>query len=381
MFLDVVWLINGDEGYGVRSAIRNLSNGLQESGKTLGYLSLSDGPFVQELAAISACEVEVIPVGKLPVVEGSSGPLGLASLLKWMMESQRAGQRLAGESRLLAQARRLHVMWPNLLLTAIVAASRQNRPSVVWEMVNAVHNSHAARLLYVSLCKASKVNVIANSSYTATTLNRRALTQSWPAVMHLSTSITSVHAPTDARNPVVIVCAARMHPSKMQLELIRAVGRYSGSERIELRLIGDGCPRHVGLVEQEATSVSSMSPHEVLLTGPAAEGEVRQHIEDASLVACLRKDAEPFGLSVIEGMMAGKPVLATALGGPAETMVDGETGWLIREPTEDAILAGLDRAFAARSRWSEVGASGRRRAEERFSPSVQAARYMTLTGV
>ena len=39
---------------------------------------------------------------------------------------------------------------------------------------------------------------------------------------------------------------------------------------------------------------------------------------------------EPFGLTPVEAMAAGAPVLAPDQGGPSETVVDGETGALYR---------------------------------------------------
>ncbi len=47
---------------------------------------------------------------------------------------------------------------------------------------------------------------------------------------------------------------------------------------------------------------------------------------------------EPFGMVALEAMAAGKPVLATAHGGPLETIRDGETGYLV-SPTDPHPLA------------------------------------------
>jgi alpha-1,3/alpha-1,6-mannosyltransferase len=42
---------------------------------------------------------------------------------------------------------------------------------------------------------------------------------------------------------------------------------------------------------------------------------------------------EHFGIVPLEAMLAGTPVLAANTGGPLETVVDGETGWL-RDPND-----------------------------------------------
>ena len=82
-------------------------------------------------------------------------------------------------------------------------------------------------------------------------------------------------------------------------------------------------------------------------------------------ISC-RPDAEGFGLSVVEAMLLGKPVLVRALGGPAETVVDGETGWHIQQADPDSIANGLRRALQDRPRWDAMGAAGRQRALDNY---------------
>lgn len=58
---------------------------------------------------------------------------------------------------------------------------------------------------------------------------------------------------------------------------------------------------------------------------------------------------EDFGMSPVEAMAAGKPVIGVAEGGLLETIVDGETGVLIKkELTSDAIIAAVERLEAIR---------------------------------
>jgi glycosyltransferase involved in cell wall biosynthesis len=52
---------------------------------------------------------------------------------------------------------------------------------------------------------------------------------------------------------------------------------------------------------------------------------------------------EDFGLTPVEAMACGKPVVAYGVGGAAETVVDGVTGVLFREQTHQALDAAVDR--------------------------------------
>jgi glycosyltransferase involved in cell wall biosynthesis len=76
---------------------------------------------------------------------------------------------------------------------------------------------------------------------------------------------------------------------------------------------------------------------------------------------------EPFGLVVIEAMASGKPVVATAPGGPSETVADGETGFLVPPSNPAAIAEALEKLLADQPRRMSMGEAGRKRACELFS--------------
>ena len=76
---------------------------------------------------------------------------------------------------------------------------------------------------------------------------------------------------------------------------------------------------------------------------------------------------EPFGLVVIEAMASGKPVVATAPGGPSETVVDGETGFLVPPSDASAIARALEELLVDPQKRISMGDAGRRRAREMFS--------------
>src|SRR5579859_4456070 len=76
---------------------------------------------------------------------------------------------------------------------------------------------------------------------------------------------------------------------------------------------------------------------------------------------------EPFGLVVIEAMASGKPVVATAPGGPSETVADGESGYLVPPSDPAALAAALERLIRDPELRVRMGAAGRKRACELFS--------------
>ena len=75
----------------------------------------------------------------------------------------------------------------------------------------------------------------------------------------------------------------------------------------------------------------------------------------ADIVVYPTSGEEPFGLVPLEAMAAGKPIIATRSGGLTESVVDGETGFLI--PKEDAALL-ADRLSALLERPDLAAAMG-----------------------
>jgi glycosyltransferase involved in cell wall biosynthesis len=78
---------------------------------------------------------------------------------------------------------------------------------------------------------------------------------------------------------------------------------------------------------------------------------------------------EPFGLVVLEAMASGKPVVATAPGGPSETVVCGETGYLIKPSDPQDIVAAVEKLLADPAKCASMGEAGRKRACEVFTLS------------
>jgi glycosyltransferase involved in cell wall biosynthesis len=75
--------------------------------------------------------------------------------------------------------------------------------------------------------------------------------------------------------------------------------------------------------------------------------------------------AECFGIATVEAMASGLPVIVTNVGGAADIVEDGKTGWLI-DPSEAALRAALDSAVTHRDSLHAMGLRGRARATERF---------------
>jgi glycosyltransferase involved in cell wall biosynthesis len=92
-----------------------------------------------------------------------------------------------------------------------------------------------------------------------------------------------------------------------------------------------------------------------------------QAILDASDVFVLPSLWEAMPFALLEAMAAGLPVVATAVAGVPELVVEGETGFLVPPADTEALREALVRTLQLPSSGAELGAAGRRRVDEHFS--------------
>lgn len=84
---------------------------------------------------------------------------------------------------------------------------------------------------------------------------------------------------------------------------------------------------------------------------------------------------EGLGMTAIESLLSGTPVVAFASGGLTDSVVDGRTGFLVPPGDERALAAALDRLLDLPDQGSSLGSAGRTHALAHFSPTAVARQY------
>jgi len=157
----------------------------------------------------------------------------------------------------------------------------------------------------------------------------------------------------------LVFCAARLTEVKGVGYLIRSVALIS-ARRPDARVLiaGDGPDR-----ESLRGLARRVAPESVMFLGH--RDDVSDLLAAADVVA-IPSLAEGHPLILIESMAAGRAIVASRVGGLADTIKDGENGLLV-PPADPEALAGAIMSVIERPELAErLGAAARRHAEKEF---------------
>ncbi len=76
---------------------------------------------------------------------------------------------------------------------------------------------------------------------------------------------------------------------------------------------------------------------------------------------------EHFGIVPLEAMQAARPVIATATGGPLETIINGRTGFLCVEPLIETFAERMKEFVEKKNLSKQMGEEGKQHVNEKFS--------------
>lgn len=148
------------------------------------------------------------------------------------------------------------------------------------------------------------------------------------------------------------VTAIKDHPT-----LLRAIARLPG---VHLAVLGDGDQRSDIEGLARALDIADRT-HFV-----GWRLDVANVLADVDVVALTSRN-EGTPVSLIEAGAAGRPVVATAVGGTASVVRDGVTGLLVAPGDAEGVASALQRVFEDRSLAAEFGKAAREHVKDAFS--------------
>jgi colanic acid/amylovoran biosynthesis glycosyltransferase len=157
-----------------------------------------------------------------------------------------------------------------------------------------------------------------------------------PAVRVIPNGIELPAEVAPEAEPAEVLFAGRLSAEKGVLELAEA------AEGLNLVVAGDG----------------PLRDHLPQTLGFVRAGELRALYDRAALVVCpSRRDG--FNMVCAEAMAHGRPVVASAVGGLLDLVIDGETGLLVQPGDPAALRAAINRLLAERELRRRLGTAAR----------------------
>jgi glycosyltransferase involved in cell wall biosynthesis len=141
-------------------------------------------------------------------------------------------------------------------------------------------------------------------------------------------------------------------------------------------VIAGGPPRDALMGDPEAQRLSQLARelgvHErVELIGRVPREDLPALYASAEVVVCVPW-YEPFGLVALEAMACGRPVVASAVGGLVDTVIDGVNGLLVPPRNPGQVAAAIRRVLDDLPLQHALALGGRRRARSRYGWSTVA---------
>jgi glycosyltransferase involved in cell wall biosynthesis len=234
-----------------------------------------------------------------------------------------------------AQADLLHAHW----LPAGWVAMRTGKPYIVQVWGTDVELARRAPRLARHILRRAQLVVAAS-----TALADSARELGAPDVRIIPSGVELPGSIGEEASPPEVLYAGRLSPEKGVLELVEA------ARGLNLVVAGDGPLR------SQVPGARGFVPHD----------ELQRLYARAAVVACPSR-REGFGVACLEAMAHARPVVASAVGGLKDLVVDEETGLLVPPGDPAALRGALERLLGDRELRRGLGAAGRERARERFS--------------
>jgi N-acetyl-alpha-D-glucosaminyl L-malate synthase BshA len=172
------------------------------------------------------------------------------------------------------------------------------------------------------------------------------------------------------RGKPVLMHISNFRPVKRVRDVVRIFAAVHKVKPCTLVMVGDGPDR--GAAEDEARTL-----------GVSADVRFLGRIDDvAPLLAAadiylFPSETESFGLSALEALASGVPVIASNVGGVSEVVIDGVTGKLCPLGDVDAMAAAA-LEFLEPARWAAASTAAAADARKRYSTDAIVAQYEAL---
>ncbi len=178
----------------------------------------------------------------------------------------------------------------------------------------------------------------------------------------------------------LLVNVGRLAPRKGLDNLIRGLGRLTHRHEMNARLVlvGGNSDLPDPALTPEIARLQAIAEEEgvarqVVFTGRRSREFLKLYYSAADIF-CTTPWYEPFGITPLEAMACGTPVIGSDVGGIRFSVADGVSGFLVPPNDPDALAARAAELLADPARMREMGRAGVQRVQAQFTwPKVARA--------
>jgi glycosyltransferase involved in cell wall biosynthesis len=170
---------------------------------------------------------------------------------------------------------------------------------------------------------------------------RRNSTVIYPPVETEEFSVIDLSTQTPAERYFLAGC--RLAPYK-RIDLVIEAFKVLGAD-YKLKIFGDGIDlERLKIIAADATNIEFL--------GRVSEKDKAKLFQGAQ--AFINPQEEDFGITVVESMASGRPVIAYCRGGATETVIEGKTGLFFDEQTSDSLASAVKKFATLRFDSAEI---------------------------
>jgi glycosyltransferase involved in cell wall biosynthesis len=371
----VVFVNHTAELGGGEIALLELLRNLDRSRIEPVVVLFAEGPLAALLR--ETAEVHILRLST-EVLKANKDRLGLRSLLRG--SAVLAGLAFVFRLQRLLLSLRPEIVYTNSLKADLLGgvAGRLAGVPVIWHVRDRIAPEYLPRKvvgLVRLLARVVPHAIVANSAATLSTLK---LDGTWSGTARARVIHDGVdpakYTPGPIREtggPLTVGLIGRISPWKGQDVFLQAVRLLHRAQRwpqegVRFEIIGAATfgevefERRVRRMQMEAGLAEI-----VQFTG--FEADIVQRLGRLDVVVHASTIPEPFGQVIIEGMAAGRPVIATDGGGVPEIVADGVTGILVPSRDPQALANAMAQLLGDAALRARMGDAGRAQIERRFT--------------
>jgi glycosyltransferase involved in cell wall biosynthesis len=352
--LNVVHLVIGGEVAGGQLVALRLAHAARARGHNVSLVSPSDGPFV-ELARADRFRVSVVPI------TGALDAPGLLHLVRVLRKGRTELVHTHGHFGVNVAGR---------------VAGRLAGARVLSHMhIENVFRAGAGRAAQIALDNATArlcFAIVAVSEATRQSLERQGYPRQRLVTIHNGIEPAGPAQPVTLADGPTVLEVARLAEVKGQRLLLRALQHLDATAVLVGRdLEASGAYEQELRADAERLGVAER----VIFAG---QRDDVPGLMAGCAVVCLPSSLEGLPLVILEAMAQARPVVATAVGGTPELVVDGVTGLLVPPGDADALAQALGTVLGNAELARQLGEAGRERVVAEFSADATAGRVLGL---